>query len=403
MTLSPETIAERDRLLALIHADDVAHPLKSQPQPIEDLLCVGWAEWRPLQGGGYYRATRPAALASRDFGWHTGVVERIGSVEGKRKIAGQCYGSGHVMHPDVWILRPIGSQGKGDELIRLIGEIRASGAKLVVDLDDDIWAHEDWTEDDRPSGADDDRFEEWCWDVDAWLVSTPYLKDRVEQIASRRGRTVPRVAVAPNCYDPVGIGMESHPVPGRRLGTRLWLSGRMSGDLDIYRDCFGPLLPALDLQWVHIGRETYIREDGPGVHARDFVTDCKFPAHRVVELPSCSIPEMGRMLGSLINVGCIALADHPFNRAKTETHAVELAAAGLPLVAATALQIYDKVPGRVDPTADAVAERVAHLLYPDTWRAESERARTWAKKVSVRSEATYMRALQAVVTELVKG
>lgn len=399
-----------DHLVELVRQDDQRVGVPSSdlpdkaPKPIEDMLTVAWAVTRnPLQGGEYYRATRPAALANRGYGWHTGVIENIGSVEGSKKVAGQAYGSQHVMEPDVWIMRPIG-KGEGNwTLAGMVEKMHAAGQKVIVDLDDDVWSHEDWTEDTRPTGEQDDHFEDWCWDTDAWLVSTEWMKVRVEQMAARRGRPQPKVVYAPNCYDPFGIGVESHPVPGRRLGTRLWLSGRMSGDLEIYRTCFAPLLTELDLQFVHIGREAHIGhtiEEGPGVHARSFSSHCGMPSNRLIELDSCTIPEMGRLLGTLINIAAIAIADHPFNYAKTETQAVECASAGLPLVAATTLPLYEKVPGRVDPTPEAVGRRVEHLLDTGAWRYESDKARSWARKVSVSAEAIHMRALQALVYEL---
>lgn len=392
-------------LLEKVAEDDkrVGYVDPALPKPIVEELTVAWAVTRnPMLGGEYYRATRPAALASRGFGWHTAVVEKIGSVEGSKKVAGQAYGSDHVIQPDVWVFRPIGQQGATDQwsLTDIVEKIHAGGQKVIADLDDDIWAHEDWTEDTRPTGEKDDLFEEWCWKVDGWLASTPYMKKRIEEMAVRRGFDVPKVALAPNCYDPIGFGRDSHPIPGRRLGTRLWLSGRMSGDLDIYRECFAPLLGELDLSFVHIGRERGV-EEGPGSHARNFIDDAGMPANRVLELPSVDLLAMGAMLGATVNIAAIAMADHPFNYAKTETHAVEVASAGLPIVAATTLDIYLDVPGRVDPTLEAVRERVVSLLDPETWRYWSEKSRTWARKVSVRSEAVHMRALQSLVNELI--
>lgn len=395
----------RDAYLKLIAMDDQRLGMGTEPQPIRESLKVAWCASRnPLMGGEYYRATRPAALANRDFGWHTVVAEKIGTKEGSSKPACQAYGGQHIVEPDVWIFRPIGQQGQHDNwsLTEIVDRCHAAGQKVICDLDDDIWSHEDWTEDERPTGENDDRFEEWCWQADGWLVSTPFLKERVEQIAARRGVPIPKVAVAPNCYDPYGLGANSRPIPGRRLGTRLWMSGRMSGDLEIYKACITPLLERLDLTFVHIGRE-YNVEEGPGSHARNFIDDCDMPARRVLELTSVTIPELGQLLGATINIGVIAIADHPFNRAKTETHAVELAAAGLPFVAATTLEIYDQVPGKVAPRALPVRQRIEHLLDAENWLSASERGKVWARKTSVRAEAIHMRALQQMVHELIRA
>jgi hypothetical protein len=399
-----EISAIQAEMLARVAEDDARVGVKSTdlPKPITQELVVTWAVTRhPLYGGEYYRATRPAALASRDFGWHTAVIEKIGSMEGSKKVAGQAYGSEHVVEPDVWIFRPMGKEEEGStwHLVDIVDRIHAAGQYVIADLDDDIFAHEDWSEDREGT---DDRFEEWCWQVDAWLISTPYLAERIKTMAARRGVPEPTIFVAPNCYDPFGMGHESHPIPGRRLGTRLWLSGRMSGDLDIYRECFTPLLSELDLQFVHIGRENDVVE-GPGSHVRNFVDTAGMPAERVLQLPSVTIPELGKILGASINIASIAMADHPFNYAKTETHAVEVASAGLPIVAATNLKIYDQVPGRCEPTPAAVRERVVSLLDPEHWRYWSERSRVWARKTSVRSEAIHMRALQACVNHVLNG
>ncbi len=400
-----EKTAMRDAYLELVAMDDArVAEMKPAPKPIEDMLTVGYAVSRhPLMGGEYYRAVRPAALASRDFGWHTLVAQQLGTMEGSKskKIAGQAYGGGHVVEPDVWIIRPVGKNALegGAPLAEIVDQMHAGGQKVICDLDDDVWAHQDWDED---RAGTDDQFEEWCWKSDAWLASTPFLADRIRLIGKGRGHDDPRVVVAPNCFDPFGLGHESHPIAGRRLGTRLWLSGRMSGDLDIYRDCFAPLLNELDLSFVHIGRESLSGwTEGPGQHFRDFVNDADMPRERVMELPSTTIPEMGRILGASINIGTIAMDDHKFNWAKTQTHAVELCSAGLPVVAATSLDLYSDVPGRVNPNPTDVRARVKYLLDAHNWQGASDKARIWARKTSVRCEATHMRALQSIVTELV--
>lgn len=404
MRITDEDAEFRKRFLSLVHEDDVkAGAPVIQPRPIEEMLTIGWAVAKnPFLGGEYYRAYRPAALSSRDFGWHTAVIQQIGSVEGSNKVAGAPWGNPqHVIEPDVWIIRPLGKEEAGSDwtLQAMVERCHAAGQAVIADLDDDVWAHEDWTEDREGT---DDKFETWCWEVDGWLVSTPYMKERVELIAQRRGKPVPKVLVAPNCFDPVGLGHESHPIPGRRIGTRLWLSGRMSGDLEIYKECYTPLLEELDLTFVHIGKEVAgTFTEGPGLHLRSFANDCDMPQDRLLELGSTTIPEMGKLLGATINIATIAMADQPFNYAKTQTHAVEVAAAGLPIVAATTLSIYKDVPGRIDPTPAAVKERVEYLLEPHHWHAESERSRVWARKTSVRCEALYARALQSMVRELI--
>jgi hypothetical protein len=94
------------------------------------------------------------------------------------------------------------------------------------------------------------------------------------------------------------------------------------------------------------------------------------------------------------------MSDQPYNRAKTETHAVELTAAGLPIVAASEHPLYKGVPGRVESTPEAVRARVLKLLDRRIWAQESARARTWATELSAKREAEYLAALSSVVEAL---
>jgi hypothetical protein len=363
-----------------------------------DALQVAWLSAKnPFIGGEYYRATRPAMLASSRFGWHTAVSQQVGDIEGSDRVW-LATPNGHVLDPDVIVIRPISDTSESPwSMSELVDRAHKAGQMIVADLDDDVWAHED-----AANWPTDDHYEEWCFKADAWLVSTPVIKERLDGFmiaaAGNRERREP-VIVAPNCYDPVGLGKGPKPIAGRRLGTRLWLSGRQTDDFPIYRECFGPLLEKLDLQFVHIGKEVPTPEIP---EPRSFVDTMGFPAERVLELPSLTIPELGPMLAMTTSIGAIAMADHPYNRAKTETHAIELASTGLPLVAATSLGIYKNVPGRVDPTPEAVEARVAHLLDPSAWLNESHFARGWAEGVAIRAENAYMEALSEVVTYCMK-
>lgn len=352
-------------------------------------FAVAWLIARhPLLGGEYYRATRPAMLTSSRYGWHTAVCDRLATEEGDDDgpLVGLTPGlTPHPIRPDVLIVRPIREMTRD-----LVHQAQQHGQIVIADLDDDIWAHEDWTPDTRP---DDDHYEEWCYEVDAWLVSTPQIRDRVLERYAGHNLPAPPVLIAPNCFDPRGFGAHPGPRPGRRIGTRLWLSGRMHADLEIYRTCFAPLLSRLDLEFVHIGYE-----------ARDevsFAQDCGMPADRVHLIGSVPLTEMGRWLAATISVGTIALGRHAYNRAKTLTHAVELASAGLPLVIADALDHYHGVPGQVQAEPHAVERRVRRLVNDrGYWARESLRARTWAVEHAVTCEQDYLTSLEMLITSM---
>ena len=116
-----------------------------------------------------------------------------------------------------------------------------------------------------------------------------------------------------------------------------------------------------------------------------------------------TIPEMGAEFARF-SIGMIMMIDNEYNRAKTETAAVELASAGLPLVAASPHDLYKNIPGRVALTADAVERRVNELLDPETWWIESKRAKTWARRGrSVTCETAYLSALLSLVNRLTKS
>src|SRR5208283_874137 len=125
-----------------------------------------------------------------------------------------------------------------------------------------------------------------------------------------------------------------------------------------------PLLDKLDLSFTHIGADLPGEDEEPtrpGVKAR---RSFGWDTPRLIERPSMTIPEMGAELARF-SIGCIMMApDNIYNASKTDTHAVELASAGLPLVAASAHELYKNIPGRVALTADAVERRVRELLDP---------------------------------------
>jgi hypothetical protein len=329
----------------------------------------------PLLGGEYYRAMRPGALAAKRFGWETAACTKMATTQDDGGPLSFVTPNDTLITPDVIIIRPIDAWRQ-----HWTDQAHEAGQVVIADLDDDLWKHQEWSDkgEERPN---EDHYDEWFWNVDAVLVSTRHLATRVREMGHRSP-----VLVAPNCYDPYGL--DATPSPGRTLGTRLWLSGRMDGDLAMYDELFLPLLEGSDLMFLHVGAEPGHRFSERG-----------WPEGRVIERPSTVIPQLAKSLEGL-NIGTICMTEHPYNDAKTETHAVELASMGVPLVAASNHPLYRTIPGRVNPDAESVRGRVTGLLDPTFWHRESLRARRWARDISARSETSHMSALLRVVNLL---
>ena len=358
-------------------------------------ISIAWLCGRhPLLGGEYYRALRPAALLNRKHGWHTAVCNTMGTEDGDPD--GPLFFvtlNGHTIRPRIIVVRPI-----REWTLYWTERAHRNGQLVLVDLDDDIWSHDEFEENMRVS---DDHYEEWCWAADGWLVSVPQIRRRVLRMGASHWDKAPPVLVAPNCYDPVGVGGGLLPQPGRRLGNRLWLSGRMPGDLALWRDLVAPLLEELDLSFVHVGDVTDPILYGPheGEAPPSLIGDCGFPPARTILRPTAALPEMHKSFSD-VSIGVIMQADHPYNAAKTETNAVELASMGLPLVAATNHILYRTVPGRVSPDPTSVRGRIQELLDPVVWEAESKRARAWAQEVAVKREREYLEAFDKLLAVL---
>ncbi len=326
-------------------------------------------------GGEYYRATRPAALAAWKFGWTTAACTKMATFEdndgGPLSFVTT---TGGVITPEIIVLRPVREWRQ-----HWTDQAHANGQLVIADLDDDLWMHEKYEE---LSVTQPDFYNEWFWNADGVIVSTRHLAARLRDMGHRSP-----IVVAPNCYDP--FGLNSSPRPGNVIGTRLWLGGRMEADLELYDRLMLPLLEDLDLQFMHVGAD---------VDQGRFV-DRGWPEDRLIERRSVLIPQLGDALAGL-NIGAICMADHPYNDAKTETHAVELASIGVPLVAASTHRLYRNVPGRVDPAVDDVRERVRQLLEPYTWLKESDRSRRWARSLSLKSESRHLESLLRIVNVL---
>jgi len=325
----------------------------------------------PLLGGEYYRAFRPALLANHKWGWEAAACTHMATEEdndgGKLSFITP---NQTVVTPKIIVVRPIREWRK-----EWSDQAKANGQIIIADLDDDVWAHEKY---DALAVSDPDHYNEWFWEADAVMVSTQHLAKRVRELGHRSP-----VVAAPNCYDP--FGLNSNPRPGNMIGTRLWMSGRMEADLEMYDNLILPLLEDLDLRFLHVGADE--------IQGR-FV-DRGWPDERLVERRSVVIPLLAQALEGL-SIGAICVSDHAYNDARTETHAVELASGGIPLVAVTDHTLYKRIPGRVMVDKDVVRNRVQALLEPEFWTKESDRSRRWARRISQKAENSHMESLLKV-------
>ena len=358
-------------------------------QPDDNALMVTWLINRhPYAGGDYYRAFRPAALASAHFGWHTSLGDKVTTLrdepDGRLGCVTPSPADPKVFFSDVIVVRPIANAMP-------VAQAHANGQLVIADVDDDPWAHEDLRDPTLVTNQEE-HYLEWLGDCDAWLCSTRYLCQRLRD----EGFRADRVYYAPNLYDPTALAAD--PKPGRRLGTRLWLGGRQTADVTMYDELIYPLLDKLDLSFTHIGAMDNLAAPKIGQKAR---RSFGWDTPRLIERPSMLIPDMAAELGR-ISIGTICMSDVPYNRAKTETHAAELGLAGLPLVSASPHELYRRIPGTVALTPAAVERRVRELLTPETWWVESKRIRQWARSLAIQNESAYLEALLQAVNALVK-
>lgn len=329
----------------------------------------------PLWGGEYYRATRPGALANWKWQWQTAACTHMATMGDAGGPLSFITPNKTVVTPEIIIVRPIQEWAQ-----HWTEQAHANGQFVVADLDDDLWSHENY---DELQATSPDNYNEWFPYVDAVMVSTKYLAKRVRSM----GHKAP-IYVAPNCFDP--FGLNANPRPGDIIGTRLWMSGRMEPDLELYDTLVQPLLEEFNLRFLHVGASA---------EAGRFI-DRGWEEERLIERHSVPIPMLPQVLDGL-SIGTICMADVPYNVAKTQTHAVELGAMGVPLMAATNHDLYRNIPGRVDIDKDAVHDRVEKLLKdPYYWLKESDRVRKWARAISVKSETQHMEALLTMVNRL---
>lgn len=326
----------------------------------------------PLMGGEYYRATRPGALANWKWNWQTAACTHMATENDGGKLS---FITPHktVVTPEIIIVRPVREWTQ-----EWTDQAHANGQFVVADLDDDVWSHDNWGD-----HEDADGYVEWFFNTDAVMVSTRYLAKRVRE----EGYKSP-VYVAPNCYDPFGI--TGSPRPSDIIGTRLWMSGRMEADLVLYDTLIQPLLEEFNLRFLHVGADEKVGR----------FTQRGWDEERLIERHSVPMNMMAQALEGL-SIGTICMSDAPYNAAKTETHAVELASIGIPLIAASNHPLYKNIPGRVEPEKDAVHDRLEELITdPYYWLKESDRTRKWARMISRKSEERHLGALLSMVNRL---
>jgi len=332
----------------------------------------------PLMGGEWYRATRPGAMANWKWKWQTAVCNRMATAsEDEGGQLSFITPNQTVVTPQIIIVRPIREWEQ-----KWTDQAHANGQFVVADLDDDIWSHDKYDELQEESP---DNYMEWFPYVDAVMVSTRYLAKRIRAF----GYKAP-VYYAPNMYDP--FGMNANPRPGDIIGTRLWMGGRMEADLVLYDTLIQPLLEEFNLRFLHVGADEKMGR----------FTQRGWDEERLIERHSVPMNMMAQALEGL-SIGTICMSDAPYNAAKTETHAVELASGGVPLVAASDHPLYKNIPGRVEPVKDAVFDRVEALIAdPYYWLKESDRARKWARAISKKSEEQHLGSLLSMVNRLLK-
>lgn len=204
--------------------------------------------------------------------------------------------------------------------------IRRAGKLAIYDADDDVFTAAEthrrvelgWTEGKTPEQLDAERFERiWCMQqCDGVTVSTQRLATIVRSFTSKP------VCVVPNAIDLPWfreiVRKTPRQIPGLTIG---WAGGRRHDrDVEQMAEAWGrvagryPSVRFVVQGWVppvileHVGRD------------------------RLAILPWMSLERYPAGLAQ-VDIACCAVADTPFNRAKSQIKAMEAAAAGSAVVA----------------------------------------------------------------------
>lgn len=235
---------------------------------------------------------------------------------------------------------------------------RTAGKFVVYDADDDVFtSHEthrrielNWSEGKSEAELDDERHQRiWAMQqCDGVTVSTQRLATIVRQYTDKP------VIVVPNAIDLPwfrGIAQQAkRVVPGLTIG---WAGGkRHDRDVEQMAEAWGRIA----------------RYSGDGIQ---FVVQGWIPPVILEKVPSGRLTVLPWMKAETypvglaqIDIGCAAVADTPFNRAKSNIKAMEYAAAGAAVVAAPFYSsiVEDGVSGYICETADDWTRALGNLI-----------------------------------------
>lgn len=251
-----------------------------------------------------------------------------------------------------------------------IERARATGQRVYLDLDDDIWAVPDYNTFAAKVRSDAAKLGPVMRAVTAVLCSTPTL---ARVCAENTGA---RTIVAPNIFDP-----ERYP-SRRPFATDQPVIGwhglcRTSGDdIRLIGELVAPILAAHpEVMFMHVGCE----------EPDDFADMSGLPTDRIISRPGVPIVELPWALD--FTIGLVVRANNGFNRSRTSTKGFELAASGTPVVACTDMESYADTPFLVD--ADSFANRIEELLDLDARITASEQASAWAWELAEANAAAW--------------
>lgn len=266
-----------------------------------------WRVWQPI-----------SALERRGYwcGWDFKDNGQIGTIAPAF--------DGYVLPRISW---PADHRKVAEDWFRLV---RASGKFAVYEADDDVFTEReiqrrvelDWTDGKSLEDLESERAERvWAMQqCDGVTVSTPRLATIVRQFTDKPVIVVPN-AIDLRWFRAVVLGSKRQ-IPGLTVG---WAGGRRH-DRDV---------EAMAEAWGRIARRfpdvTFVVQG----HQPEVITEL-VPNERIVRLPWLK-PEVYPVGLRQVDIACCALADTPFNRAKSPIKCMEAAAAGSAVVASPLL------------------------------------------------------------------
>lgn len=237
-------------------------------------------------------------------------------------------------------------------------ENRRKGKLTVFDADDDVFTSQethrrvelDWTEGKSFAQLEEERHERiWAMQqCDGVTVTTQRLATIVRQYTSK-----PVIVVSNSIDLPWFRGIVNatkRTVPGLTIG---WAGGRRHDrDVEQMAIAWGRIAARYpDVTFVCMGHQPEV--------IREHV-----PADRLVELPWMKAETYPQGIAQ-VDIGCCAVADTPFNRAKSNIKAMEYSAAGAAVVASPTLYsglVKDGASGLICETADEWTAALGRLV-----------------------------------------